>query len=509
MPSKAMTSDLHLQPRHRRVIEGLARQHLPDVDIWAYGSRVSGQSHDGSDLDLVLRGPELAEVPSLQLAGFWEALQESTLPFLVEARDWARLPERFHGEIQRNYVPLVSAQGRWRDVTLGDCIEMNDAVYTLREQWPFINYLDTGNLTRGRIDAIQHLVVGKDKVPSRARRKVQLGDVLYSTVRPNQRHFGIIKSVPENFLASTGFAVIRGKEKCAHTDFIYWFLAQDSVVEQLHTIAEHSASAYPSIRPVDIERLRMKLPTLPEQRAIARILSALDDRIELNRCMVETVEKVIGSVFGFLFRGQCSTSCNLANLGDLIDFNPVYHLDQGDSAPYLDMANMPTKAHTPHAVTYRPYRSGSRFQNGDTLVARITPCLENGKAAYVDFLKDGEVGWGSTEFIVMRPRHPIPHEFTYCLARDESFRHFAVVNMTGTSGRQRVSAESLAAFPVALPNPTACHQFGQCAKPLFARARAAALESRSLASLRDALLPKLLSGAIRVPDAEKTVEAAI
>ena len=377
-----------------------------------------------------------------------------------------------------------------------------------REKWPFINYLDTGNLTGNRIEEIQHLIAGESKIPSRARRKVQAGDMLYSTVRPNQRHFGILKKVPENFLASTGFAVIRGKKGCAHTDFIYWFLAQDSVVEHLHTIAEHSTSAYPSIRPADIKQLRLNLPSLPEQRAIARILGTLDEKIELNRRMIETVEQVARTIFGSWFREQCSVSPNMARLDELIDVNPAYYLSQGDVAPYLDMANTPTRAHIPRAVTYRSYRSGARFQNGDTLIARITPCLENGKAAYVNFLKEGEVGWGSTEFIVMRPRHPIPHEFAYCLARDESFRQFAILNMTGTSGRQRVSAESLAAFPVAVPSPTACRQFGQCARPLFSKARAAAFESRSLASLRDALLPKLLSGKIRIPDAEKIVDTA-
>lgn len=99
-----MTSDLHLQPRHRQIIEKLAEQHLPDIEIWAYGSRVNGQSHDGSDLDLVLRGPSLAEVPTLQLAEFKEALRDSTLPFLVDVHDWARLPERFHQRIERQYV---------------------------------------------------------------------------------------------------------------------------------------------------------------------------------------------------------------------------------------------------------------------------------------------------------------------------------------------------------------------------------------------------------------------
>lgn len=102
-----MDDRLHLLPKHRQVLEALLRKHLPDVEVWAYGSRVNGRSHDGSDLDLVLRGPDLKEIPSDRLGDFEEAVRESNIPFLVEARDWARLPKRFYREIEREYVVLV------------------------------------------------------------------------------------------------------------------------------------------------------------------------------------------------------------------------------------------------------------------------------------------------------------------------------------------------------------------------------------------------------------------
>lgn len=104
-----MPDRVDLSARHRRVVEALLREHLPNVEVWAYGSRVDGRSHDGSDLDLVLRGPGLEEIPADRLADFDDALRESTIPFLVEARDWARLPERFHREIESEYVVLLEA----------------------------------------------------------------------------------------------------------------------------------------------------------------------------------------------------------------------------------------------------------------------------------------------------------------------------------------------------------------------------------------------------------------
>ncbi|MCY4582224.1 MAG: nucleotidyltransferase domain-containing protein [Chloroflexi bacterium] len=103
-----MTLQLDLQPRHREQIEHLLHEHLPGVAVWAYGSRVTGRGHEGSDLDLVLRGPGLAPLPVDALSNVEEALRESTIPFLVEARDWARLPESFHQEIERAHIVMLA-----------------------------------------------------------------------------------------------------------------------------------------------------------------------------------------------------------------------------------------------------------------------------------------------------------------------------------------------------------------------------------------------------------------
>ena len=196
---------------------------------------------------------------------------------------------------------------QWRDISLGECTVLNEFTYSLTEAWPFINYLDTGNISKNRISEIQRLEPGKDKIPSRARRKVQPGDIVYSTVRPDQRHFGMLNNIPENLLVSTGFAVLRATDNLADTGFIYWFLAQDHIVDYLHSIAENSTSAYPSIKPGDLQRLTVLLPPLEEQRSIARILNTLDDKIELNRRMNETLEAMARALFKSWF----------------IDFDPV------------------------------------------------------------------------------------------------------------------------------------------------------------------------------------------
>jgi type I restriction enzyme S subunit len=204
--------------------------------------------------------------------------------------------------------------------------------------------------------------------------------------------------------------------------------------------------------------------------------------------------------------GEIPEGWRVVELGLVIEINPPRVLRKGQRAPYLDMASLPTRGHVPNRVVERPYTSGTRFTNGDTLLARITPCLENGKTAFVDFLEPNEVGWGSTEFIVLRPKPPLPAEFGYCLARDPDFREFAIQSMTGTSGRQRVQPEALARYLLVVPSDDVAKAFGALVEPWFRKASASERESRTLAALRDALLPKLIRGEIRVRDAERFLE---
>lgn len=170
----------------------------------------------------------------------------------------------------------------WRKIRLGDVCVTNTDSYSPKEEWKFVNYLDTGNITDNKINSIQYIDVRNEKLPSRARRKVKRNSIIYSTVRPNQRHFGIIKSQPENFLVSTGFAVIDVDDDTLDADFLYYLLTQTALVEALHAIAEQSTSAYPSIKPSDIENLEIEIPELATQKKIAEILGCLDSKITQN-----------------------------------------------------------------------------------------------------------------------------------------------------------------------------------------------------------------------------------
>jgi type I restriction enzyme S subunit len=197
-------------------------------------------------------------------------------------------------------------------------------------------------------------------------------------------------------------------------------------------------------------------------------------------------------------------------LQNLVELNPKEPLSKGSFAPYLEMAALPTSGSTPEPPIEREFASGIRFRNGDTLLAHITPCLENGKAAFVQVLPSEAVGWGSTEFIVLRPVPPVPKPYAYILARENNFRTHAIQSMTGTSGRQRARNEALAEYPVAIPNNADAiwRAFGSVIEAMFERIRVNGEESQTLAQLRDLLLPKLMSGEIRLREAERIVEQA-
>ena len=170
----------------------------------------------------------------------------------------------------------------WRKTRLGDAIETNTISYSTKEGWKFVNYLDTGNITENVVVEIQKIDLNTEKLPSRAKRKVKHNSIIYSTVRPNQRHYGIVKEQPENFLVSTGFTVIDVDESKVDADFLYFLLTQDNLVEFLHSLAEQSVSAYPSIKASDIENLEVELPPLVEQKRVASILNTLSDKIRQN-----------------------------------------------------------------------------------------------------------------------------------------------------------------------------------------------------------------------------------
>ena len=204
--------------------------------------------------------------------------------------------------------------------------------------------------------------------------------------------------------------------------------------------------------------------------------------------------------------GPIPKGWEVKRLDALIDFDPTVRVPAGVNA-FVPMTSLSTSSMIIGDIEQRDARSGSKFRRGDTLLARITPCLENGKTGFVDFLKDGEIGVGSTEFVVMRGRC-VPATFVQLLARSDPFRAHAIKSMSGATGRQRVRRESLEQFEIAAPPPSVAEAFDSAVAPMFRLARTLADQNANLRAQRDLLLPKLISGEIDLAEAARLPEAA-
>ncbi|WP_154455545.1 restriction endonuclease subunit S [Helicobacter pylori] len=180
------------------------------------------------------------------------------------------------------------------DLKNNSVIAINQNNYTKEDNYKKVCYLDTDNITNNRINAFLKIDLTKEKLPSRAKRKCSLNSIIYSSVRPNQRHFGIIKEIPKNFLVSTAFIVIDiiDLEKL-DPNYLYYYITQDKITHYLQRIAECGTSSYPSITPLDFLNIKIKLYLLETQQKIARTLSILDQKIENNHKINELLHKIL------------------------------------------------------------------------------------------------------------------------------------------------------------------------------------------------------------------------
>ena len=234
-----------------------------------------------------------------------------------------------------------------------------------------------------------------------------------------------------------------------------------------------------------------------EQRAIASVLSSLDDKIELLHRQNKTLEAMAETLFRQWFMEDADERWEEGCLGDIADINPSYQLKKGAISTYLEMSNVSTSTFIPEGWYKREFSSGMKFQNGDTLLARITPCLENGKTCFVTFLEEDEIGWGSTEYIVIRMKNPFHPYISHVIANDKDFRDFAISSMSGSSGRQRAQANVIKEYDIKVPPLEIIEELNLQLAGILSKLENNANQIRTLEKLRDTLLPKLMSGEVR------------
>ncbi len=287
---------MNLHSKHLKTLQTLFSKHPTIAQALLFGSRALGTHKESSDIDIVLKG----DITPTLLAHLKEELEDSTLPYFCDILDYERAPQELKEHIDIHALTLYKREEEWQEVRLGDMVEINKNNLGKNFEYENILYLDTGSITRNQISSLQTFHISN--APSRAKRLLGKRNIVYSMVRPIQRHFGFIENPPKNLVVSTGFVVIEEKENSLiDLKYLYYFLTLDEKVEFFESIAEGSTSTYPSLKPSDLAELTIPLPPLERQKEIAEILSSFDDKIDFLYRQNRTLESLAQTLFRHYF----------------------------------------------------------------------------------------------------------------------------------------------------------------------------------------------------------------
>ena len=324
-----------------------------------------------------------------------------------------------------------------------------------------------------------------------ARSAVEQWDILFSMIGTIGTVY--LEKSPIVEYACKNMGVFKFAGNAENAFWMYYYLKSPQAKEYIQSHLRGSTQAYVPLG--SLREMPVSIPDRETRNRIVSLLKPLDEKIAINRAINDNLQQQAFSVFDNLI---ANAENNDYTVSDYAFLNPKRTLAKNQVARSIDMSQLSTSGAFPSGWEMKPFNGGMRFTNGDTLLARITPCLENGKTAFIDFLDDGEVAFGSTEYIVLAPKNDTPPEMLYCLARYPAFVDYAVKNMNGSSGRQRVSAETVGQYRLPLFDKHSLVLFKEVVSPMFLKMRYNSLENMRLAELRDALLPKLMYGEIDV-----------
>lgn len=380
----------------------------------------------------------------------------------------------------------------WKEVILGDVIDTN--TQSIGREYPYseIKYLDTGSITCNRIDSLQTYKL--TEAPSRAKRLVKNGDIIYSSVRPNQLHYGFIENPIENLIVSTGFVVITCKKEALEPQFLYYFLSQESTTQYLHSIAEASTSTYPSLKPSDIEALELLLPSIQVQKTIASILRSIDDKINLLKRQSFILEKLAEILFKKWFLEEAKEEWNELPLSKIADFlnglacQKFPPKNETDKLPVLKIKELTSGITDNSDWASTDIKAEYIVRNGDVIFAW--------SASLMVKIWDGQdCILNQHLFKVTSEDYPKWFYYLWCKHHLAEFISIAASHATTMGHIKRGDLEEA---KVLIPSPEELAVMTEQAEPLIHKIIANNIQINTLTKLRDSLLPKLMSGEVTV-----------
>ena len=318
------------------------------------------------------------------------------------------------------------------------------------------------------------------------------GDIIFV----NKGTPGKVCMVPDpiEFCIAQDMIALRANDKKIYNKYLFAVLRSERIQKQIYNT--NVGDVIPHFKKQFLDQLLIPIPPREIQEFIGNLYYQLSYKIELNKQINDNLEQQAQAAFNNIVANY--SECETINLSEIAALNPKRTIAKGTLARSIEMAQLPTSGSFPAGWDMKEYNGGMKFQNGDTLMARITPCLENGKVAYINFLEENEVAFGSTEYIVIAPKGAIAPEVFYFLTRHNDFIDFAVKNMNGSSGRQRVSAETIGTYKLPIISPEDIIVLETIAKEALNKIKYNSLENIRLSEMRDTLLPKLMSGEIKI-----------
>ena len=547
----SVAPNLDLRPDHWAIVRDALSRHVPDREVLAFGSRATWTAKDYSDLDLAIMGEEPLSLRASSALD--ETLVESDLPFRVDIVDWARTDDSFRRIIRLHGIVVQVAPGSakasvsvrepsptsrdssrrrsWPTVRLGDhadaCLgKMLDQKKNRGELFP---YLGNKNVRWGRFD-ISDLGQMRFGDHEHDRYGLKHGDLVVCEGGEPGR-CAIWKDEVPGMKIQKALHRIRAREHLDNRFLHYWFLlaGRNGALEPYFT-----GTTIKHLTGKAIAELQIPLPPKPEQCAIAHVLGTLDDKIELNGRMNETLEAMARALFKSWFvdfdpvrakmegretglpdhladlfpdrlvdseMGEMPEGWEVANLGEVAALRRrgIDPASVASDTPYIGLADMPrgSIALTDWGGAGSVFSRKSAFEAGDILFGKLRPYFHKVGIAPVD-------GLCSTDIVVLGAREPKWSAFVLACVSSSAFVAHTSQTATGTK-MPRTSWKAMNRYELCRPTDDVASEFQRLIAPILRRIVGNIHESRTLAALRDALLPKLISGEIRVPDAERTL----
>ncbi|MCI4234463.1 restriction endonuclease subunit S [Dickeya dianthicola] len=376
------------------------------------------------------------------------------------------------------------------------------------------------NMKDNRVNLSGIAFISDDDAKRLSKYLVQEGDIVYSR-RGDVTAKALIGINEVGYFCGTGCLLLRPGEKF-DSNYLTYYLSTPRI--QAWIISQAVGATMPNLNTGILFRIPFTGPEKPIQEKISATLRSIDDKIDLNNRINAELEAMAKTLYDYWFvqfdfpdangkpyktsGGKMEYNATLKReipvdweagcASELFNFNPTTSLKTGCIAPYIDMDSLPIKGFMTKKIKKKAFTSGTKFIKNDVAIARITPCLENGKTGLISKLKEGDVGFGSTEFIIIRGKEFPLSGFGACLARSDSFRQFAISNMTGTTGRKRIESKTLETYTLPIPSKNLLMKFEDTVRPFFDIMTSKSVENDELVALRDWLLPLLMNGQVTV-----------